>query len=114
MTCAHYIFSVHQDCKLNLFFKKVVLQIYTSSSKKTVPSGTSPFEFFGTTPKKGAAFPTDKKIDQMKRGHVVISRYKSTSALCIKMHNLGYHLNAKYKHTSPPSPAHIQQTELHG
>lgn len=38
----------------------------------------------------------------MKRGLSVISHYKFTSVLCIKMHNLGYNLNAKYKHTSPP------------
>lgn len=49
-----------------------------------------------------------QEIDQMKRGHGVISHYKFTSVLCINMHNLGYDLNAKYKHThtapSLPSP----------
>lgn len=47
-----------------------------------------------------------QEIDQMKRGHGVISHYKFTGVLCINMHNLGYDLNAKYKHTHTPTPRH--------
>lgn len=50
-----------------------------------------------------------QEIDQMKRGHGVISHYKFASVRWINMHNLGCDLNAKYKHThthSPPAAAH--------
>lgn len=56
-----------------------------------------------------------QEIDQMKRGHGVISHYKFTSVLCINMHNLGYDLNAKYKHTHtqpPPCPPHSLPASL--